>query len=178
MKIGSTTRRTLRISALAGLAVLLAGFAVPERLVVPVAGASDRDWNHGTFWYAPWGRSGVHKGIDIFADTGTPAVAASSGFVVFRGRLGLGGNIAVVLGPKWRFHYYAHMERTDVRIGTWVWRGEPLGTVGTTGNAAGKPPHLHYSIVTPVPYPWRARGGPQGWLRVFFLNPHQKLLGG
>ena len=83
-----------------------------------------------------------------------------------------------MLGPKWRFHYYAHMKRTEVRIGTWVWGGEALGAVGTTGNAAGKPPHLHYSIFTAVPYPWRARRGPQGWLRVFFLNPHEKLLAG
>ena len=90
MKIGSTTRRTLRIIALVGLAVLLAGFAVPERLAVPVAGASDTDWNHDTFWYAPWGRSGVHKGIDIFARYETPVVAASFGLVVFRGRFGLG----------------------------------------------------------------------------------------
>ncbi|MDH3597151.1 MAG: M23 family metallopeptidase [Rhodospirillales bacterium] len=178
MKNGSTTRRTLRISALAGLAVLLAGFAVPERLVVPVAGANGTDWNHGTFWYAPWGRSGVHKGIDIFADAGTPAVAASSGVVVFQGTLGRGGTVVVVLGPKWRFHYYAHMERSDVRLGQWLSPGEALGAVGTTGNAAGKPPHLHYSIFTAIPYPWQARSGTQGWLRVFFLNPHEKLLDG
>ena len=170
-----TTRRTLWVVVLTSFAILLAGFALPERLVVPVAGASNADWNHDTFWHAPWGRSGVHKGIDIFASHQTPVVAASSGLVVFRGSFGLGGNIAVVLGPKWRFHYYAHMERVDVRFGNWVWRGEGLGAVGTTGNAAGKPAHLHYSIFTPVPYPWRARGGAQGWLRMFFLNPHEQL---
>jgi len=176
MSTGSTTGKAFRTIALAGLAVLAAGFALPERLVVPVAGASAMDWNHDTFWYAPWGRSGVHKGIDIFARHGTPVVAASSGLVVFRGRIALGGNVAVVLGPKWRFHYYAHMERADARMGAWVRRGERLGAVGTTGNAAGKPPHLHYSMFTPIPYPWRARGGPQGWQRMFFLNPHERLL--
>jgi murein DD-endopeptidase MepM/ murein hydrolase activator NlpD len=85
MKIGHSPRCTLLIIALAGLAALLAGFAVPERLVVPAAGASDRDWNHDAFWHAPWGRSGVHKAIDIFADAGTPAVAASAGIVVLQG---------------------------------------------------------------------------------------------
>jgi len=31
-----------------------------------VLGATPKDWNHATFWYEPWGKSGVHKGIDIF----------------------------------------------------------------------------------------------------------------
>jgi murein DD-endopeptidase MepM/ murein hydrolase activator NlpD len=154
-------RKTLKIVVLAGLAVLLAGFVLPERLVIPVADAGAADWNHDTFWYAPWGISGTHKGIDIFADSGTPAVAASSGIVVFQGTLGRGGSVVVVLGPKWRFHYYAHMERSDARLGQWISRGAPLGTVGTTGNAAGKPPHLHYSIFTAVPYPWQARNWPR-----------------
>ena len=170
-----THKRLLRGLILAGLAILLAGLFVPERLAIPVAGASRADWNHKTFWFEPWGASGVHKGIDIFARAGTPVVAASRGLVVFDGGFGRGGRAVIVLGPKWRLHYYAHLSRSDAAVGAWLSRGEPLGAVGTSGNAAGKPAHLHYSIVTLLPYPWRLRPVTQGWLLPFFLDPHEQL---
>jgi len=50
-----------------------------------------------------------------------------------------------------------------------------IGTVGSTGNAAGKPPHLHYSIQTLIPYPWRIDKSVQGWRKMFYLNPLQYL---
>ena len=134
------------------------------------------DWNHDTFWYGPWGQSGVHKGIDIFAAEGTAVLAAAPGPVLFRGTLGRGGTVVISLGPKWRFHYYAHLSRADVGPGDWLARGATLGAVGTTGNAAGKPPHLHYTIGTLVPYPWRADASPLGALKMFFLDPSAKLL--
>jgi murein DD-endopeptidase MepM/ murein hydrolase activator NlpD len=46
-----------------------------------------------------------------------------------------------------------------------------VGTVGDSGNARGKPPHLHYAIVTLLPYPWRITGQTQGWKKAFFLDP-------
>ena len=41
--------------------VILSGFLVPEPRVIPVAHATSTDWNSNTFWYEPWGSSGVHK---------------------------------------------------------------------------------------------------------------------
>ena len=158
------------------IAVLAAGFLLPERLVIPVAGATPADWHHETFWYEPWGASGVHKGIDIFAPEGRPVIAATPGLVVFAGDFGRGGRSVAVLGPKWRLHYYAHLSRADVAFGALVARGERLGAVGTTGNAAGKPAHLHYSILTLLPYPWRLRWVSQGWLLPVFLDPHEMLV--
>ena len=172
------TRARTGLSILSGcvLAVLVGGLLLPERLDIPVDGADENDWNHETFWHAPWGASGVHHGIDIFADAGTPVLAATAGFVVFRGNLGRGGDVVVVLGPKWRFHYYAHLSRFDVGPGEWVGAAEPLGRVGTTGNARGGPPHLHYSVATPIPYVWLYRSGPYGWRRMFVLDPHRMLM--
>jgi len=48
---------------------------------------------------------------------------------------------------------------------------EHIGTVGATGNAKGKSPHLHYSMTTIVPYPWRIDFAKQGWKKMFYLNP-------
>lgn len=171
-----TMKKRLKVAALALLAVAAAGFLAPGKLEIPVRGATPADWNHDSFWHHPWGVSGTHKGIDIFAAEGAAVTSAGPGVVVFRGQLGYGGRVVIALGPKWRFHYYAHLSRIDAGLGDWLWRGETLGAVGTTGNAAGKPAHLHYSIFTPIPYPWRYRRGPQGFLRPFFLNPHDKLL--
>jgi len=138
---------------------------------MPVQGATRADWNPRSFWYYPWGASGVHKGIDVFAQESRPVLAATSGVVIGSGFHGAGGNMIAVLGPRWRIHYYAHLSRLDVAAGAWVWRGEAIGAVGSTGNAAGKPPHLHYAVITAVPYPWRITAEPQGWLKMFFLDP-------
>ena len=157
------------------LLVILVGFLIPERLIVPVDGASVSDWNKDTFWFEPWGASGVHKGIDIFAAQGKDVLAATGGIVVYSGSNDLGGNIVLTLGPKWRFHYYAHMESSTKSFGNFVSRGEPIGSVGSTGNAAGKQPHLHYVILTAIPYPWRADTKSQGWKKMFYLDPNAKL---
>jgi len=161
--------------SLALLMIASVGFLIPERLLIPVAGASFADWNENTFWYEPWGASGVHKGIDIFAQKGTDVVAATGGLVVFRGENRLGGNVLLVLGPKWRLHYYAHMESSRASFGSVVSRGETIGLVGSTGNAAGKQSHLHYVILTAIPYPWRIDGSTQGWKKMFYLDPNVKL---
>jgi len=156
--------------------VVFAGFMLPERLVIPVQGASDQDWNHGTFWYEPWGRSGVHKGIDIFSPDETPVISSTYGVVIFKGKIRLGGNVIAVLGPKWRIHYYAHLRGFNVNVGSIVNTSEMIGSVGDSGNAKGKPPHLHYSIITPIPYLWRWDTSTQGWKKIFILNPSEKLL--
>lgn len=171
----ATWKRRARRTAIGVAVVLAIGLLLPARPIIPVAGASAADWNHETFWFDPWGKSGVHKGIDIFATEGTPVRASTAGVVVYDGSLSRGGNVLVVLGPKWRLHYYAHMASSSVSAGTVVARGRELGTVGATGNAAGKPPHLHYSIVTMVPYPWRATGERQGWKKMLYLDPDRAL---
>jgi len=153
------------------LAVLGLGLLVPERTVIPVDGATPRDWNPKSFWYEPWGPSGVHKGIDIFAPKGRPVVAATPGVVVYRGEWGLGGNVVAVLGPKWRLHYYAHLADGGEAPSWFVGAGSPVGAVGTSGNAAGKPPHLHYTVFSLIPIPWRYSSETQGWRKMFYLDP-------
>lgn len=57
--------------------------------------------------------------------------------------------------------------------GRFVAKDEVIGTVGTTGNAAGKPPHLHYSIITRIPYPWLYQPERFRIDRMIYLNPHE-----
>ncbi len=157
-------------------AILLAIFIavpllVPENAMIPVVGARRSDWNQDSFWYSPWGASGVHKGIDIFAPAAQAVIAPVSGFVIYRGEMGIGGNVVLLMGPKWRIHYFAHLKRSNVRAFGFYKKGTELGEVGTTGNAFGKPPHLHYSVVSIVPLPWRVTKQAQGWKRMFFLDP-------
>lgn len=157
------------------LGLIIIGFLLPGKTMIPVNGATTNDWNHQTFWHHPWGRSGVHKGIDIFGRKGKPIVAATSGWVIAAENLRQGGKTISILGPKWRVHYYAHLESRQVKAFQWVQQGQVIGSLGDSGNAKGKAPHLHYTIATLFPYPWRVNRKPQGWKRMFFLNPDKFL---
>ncbi|MEO4046349.1 M23 family metallopeptidase [Pseudomonas sp. CAU 1711] len=157
------------------LAFILAWLLAPEWLRIPVHNGSARDWNTKSFWFEPWGRSGTHKGIDIFARRGTPVTAPTHGLVLFRGELAAGGKVILMLGPKWRLHYFAHLNDYHALPGQPVLPGSLLGSVGDSGNARGKPPHLHYSIVTLLPYPWRWDDSTQGWKKIFYLDPSELL---
>jgi hypothetical protein len=140
---------------------------------VPVAGvapASLRD-NYGA------ARSGGrrHEGIDLFAPKRTHVVSATAGTVARLANGGLGGITVSVIDPSgWR-HYYAHLDAWGpIREGQRVAPGTLLGYVGTTGNAATTPPHLHYGIYTDRgtinPYPL-LRGGPGAPGTVIASNP-------
>jgi murein DD-endopeptidase MepM/ murein hydrolase activator NlpD len=113
----------------------------------------------------------VHKGIDIFAPKGSRVISSSYGLVIFTGNIKLGGNVVAVLGPKWHIHYYAHLNSINAKTLDFAGKGDIIGSVGDSGNAAGKPPHLHYSILSLLPYPWRFSLQTQGWKRMFFMNP-------
>lgn len=126
-------------------AIQLAGMPAPVSTIVPVAGVSPRalaDTWHGA-------RSGgrKHEGIDIFARRGTPVRSATEGIVTQVGNNKLGGKVVWVMGPGRQYHYYAHLDAFGaVAEGMRIAPGHVLGFVGTTGNAAGTPPHLHYGI--------------------------------
>jgi murein DD-endopeptidase MepM/ murein hydrolase activator NlpD len=153
------------------LLILFVGFVLPQRFSMPVEGANHKSYHPKSFWFYPWGKSGTHKGVDIFAKEGTLVKASTSGFVIYAGNVALGGNVVLVLGAKWRIHYYAHLKEIKTSGFSWVSRNEKIGSVGTTGNAQGKSPHLHYSITTLIPYIWRVDGSKQGWKKMFYLNP-------
>jgi len=164
-------KRLAKRFAFVAVCIFLLGFIVPQNLQMPVEGASSSSYNPASFWYYPWGSSGTHKGVDIFARKGTNLSSASSGLVLHTGTSGKGGNYVLILGPKWRLHYYAHLNSIETSRGALVSNNMKIGTVGDSGNAKGKAAHLHYTIKTLIPYPWRIDNGPQGWRKMFYLNP-------
>ena len=150
---------------------ILIGYLIPQNLKMPVVGADSNSYNHETFWYEDWGTSIVHKGIDVFAKKGTSIHSATWGIVLFATEYGKGGKFVVTLGPKWRLHYYAHLDEIKTKPFSFVTQDTEIGTVGKTGNAATTPAHLHYGIATLIPYPWRIDNAPLGWQKMFYLNP-------
>lgn len=151
--------------------VLFLGFIIPQNFVIPVENATSENWDIESFWYWPWGESITHKGIDIFSPQGTPVFTSTAGIVLLTKTTGNGGNVIYILGPKWRVHYYAHLQEISTKSFHFVNSGEIIGRVGNTGNAANRPPHLHYSIETYIPYLWRWDDDIQGWQKMFYLNP-------
>ena len=138
----------------------LALMAPPDSLPVPVAGVAPG--RLADTWGAARSGGRSHEGIDIFADRGTAVLSATEGVVSRVGTNSLGGNVVWVTGPGREAHYYAHLEdyAPGIAAGDLVVPGDTLGFVGTSGNAAGTPPHLHYGI-------YRASGA---------VNPYPRLV--
>lgn len=115
-----------------------------KKLAMPVQDASTKQV--GNTWHAPRDGGRLHEGQDIFAQRGTPVLSATEGYVVNIGENSLGGQTVSVIGASGRVYYYAHLETYAPHLaeGDYVTTQTLLGYVGTTGNAAGTPPHLHF----------------------------------
>lgn len=146
---------------MAWYAARLTAMPAPQSVSMPVDGVRPTALRDN--WHAPRdGGARRHEGLDIFAPRGRAVRAATEGIVLNVGNNRLGGQVVWVLGPGGQRHYYAHLDRfSDVRRGQRVASGNVLGYVGTTGNARGTPPHLHYGIYTNAgainPYPLLVR---------------------
>lgn len=100
-----------------------------------------------------WEPVGVHEGIDITAEAGTPILSMTPGVVENVGWLFYSGLRIGVRGTDGRYYLYAHLSSvaSGVRPGTRVQAGDPLGRMGNTGYGPDGhrdefPPHLHFGI--------------------------------
>ncbi|MDD5174314.1 MAG: M23 family metallopeptidase [Candidatus Omnitrophota bacterium] len=104
---------------------------------------------HGNGEFGARRRNGrSHSGIDIMAPVGTPVYAAKSG-IAFRGNVPTGyGKYIMIYHPDGYQTYYGHLSDWVVPSTKHIRRGELIGYVGKTGNAAPKSmqPHLHFEI--------------------------------
>jgi murein DD-endopeptidase MepM/ murein hydrolase activator NlpD len=119
------------------------------KLAVPVGGV--RAGQSKDSWHAPRSDGRLHEGQDIFAGRGAAVHSATEGYVVRVGESLLGGKTVFVPGAGGRSYFYAHLDSygAGVAAGDYVTPETVPGYVGTTGNAAGTPPHLHFGVYTP-----------------------------
>jgi len=127
------------------LSLIVIGYILPARLVIPLKGAKTTDWNHQTFWYEPWGKSGVHKGIDIAAVNGQAIFATGDGIITFAGPKGSMGKMIVIDHGHGMATRYGHLKTLSMKQGDNLKRGEVIGFIGTSGRTTG--PHLHYEVL-------------------------------
>jgi murein DD-endopeptidase MepM/ murein hydrolase activator NlpD len=92
------------------------------------------------------GRSGhTHMGQDVMAACGSPLVAVSHAKVKFVSFQKLAGNYVVLRYKKLHQDYfYAHLATASVTKGQIVEAGQPIATVGETGDATTC--HLHFEL--------------------------------
>lgn len=97
-----------------------------------------------------WGfpRSGgrTHEGVDMFAPYGTPLYAAADGVIYRVYNNALGGLAINLIDTDGNMYYYAHLSSASVKSGQKIGVGQVIGAVGTSGNAAGTPPHVHWQF--------------------------------
>lgn len=121
----------------------------PTGLAIPVIGTKAEELID-TYTQARAGGSRLHDAIDIMAPAGTPVVAAAPGVVEkLYFSEGGGGITAYVRSTDGRWnYYYAHLQAyaPGLREGKRLKQGDPIGTVGSTGNASAAGPHLHFAI--------------------------------
>ncbi len=91
------------------------------------------------------GRDAFHKGVDFAGAPGSSVTAVAAGVVTWAGeRSGFGRLIEINHGDGFVTRY-AHNERTLVRVGETVKRGEPIALMGSTGRSTG--PHVHFEVL-------------------------------
>ena len=95
---------------------------------------------HITTQYSRW-----HPGIDLPQPKGTPIHPIASGMVtaVENSRWGYGKSIIVIHSAGYASRY-AHLSKTEVKVGDHVTSETTLGGVGNTGRSTGN--HLHLEI--------------------------------
>jgi murein DD-endopeptidase MepM/ murein hydrolase activator NlpD len=121
-------------------------FWSPIYAIFPVEGKGNRAIQ--SVWGDPRdGGKRKHEGIDIFAKKGTPLLAVCDGEIDRVKNGGLGGkSVWLYDAENGQSIYYAHCDEQLVTEGQRVKAGEPIATVGNTGNARTTPPHVHLGI--------------------------------
>jgi Peptidase family M23 len=147
-----------RLAACAVAAALVAP-ATARGWAWPVQGPVLRGFSFGSDPYA----GGLHRGIDIGAETGAPVVAPSSGTVTFAGTVPTGGKTLAIATPDGYSATLLHLGSLSVVRNAAVSEGDVVGTVGPSGMAELDVPYVYLGI--------RRSAEPQGYLDPLLFLP-------
>ncbi len=137
-------------------------------LPVPVEGIR-REQLHDTYNQSR-SEGRTHHAIDIHAPRGTPVIAVVDGTIRKLHNGARGGRAIYLMDDDGTTrYYYAHLDgyAEGLHEGQRVERGEVIGYVGDTGNAAPGDYHLHFSVAI--------LDSPSRWWEGENLNPYELL---
>lgn len=121
-----------------------------RELAMPLAGVS-KSALHDTYSEMRGGGTRPHEALDILAPRGTPVLSAAPGRVLKLFDSKAGGLMVYAADSTERFILmYGHLDayQPGLAEGQPLRRGQPIGIVGTTGNASPTVPHLHFAIAS------------------------------
>jgi len=92
--------------------------------------------------------AGYHHGDDILGELGQPLVAVADGTVFSVGWSRVGGNRLWLRDHAGDEFYYAHLSAFSklAARGAHVRAGQVIGFMGDTGDAEGRPTHVHFEV--------------------------------
>jgi peptidoglycan LD-endopeptidase LytH len=141
----------------------------PGSLLMPVAGIDPARLQDT--YRQPRGDA-AHGAVDIMAPRGTPVVAVADGRIAKLFLSKPGGLTVYQFDASERLvYYYAHLDRyaPGLAEGQRLRRGDPIGTVGSTGNASADAPHLHFAV--------HVLGPARAWWQGTPVNPFPLIAG-
>lgn len=109
-------------------------------------------------WYAKFGLKG-HNGIDYALPKGTKLFSCIFGTVTEINNDTRGYGLYIKIENAQCGVLYAHLSKTNVKVGDFVEPGRLLGYSGNTGNSTG--PHLHFGV---FPKPRDRQNGYVGYI--------------
>lgn len=168
--VGTAAAASVTSPAAAAVEVAQLPPSAVSGLLIPVVGISSGALTD-TFTQAR-GEGRVHDAIDIMAPRGTPVVAANDGHVVKLFTSKPGGLTVYEFDPADKvIYYYAHLDgyASGLAEGQILHRGDPIGFVGSTGNASADAPHLHFEI--------QILGPEKQWWHATSINPYGRFDG-
>lgn len=139
--------RSAPATVVEAVAVPLGDPLLEHRLLIPVQGVTRAQLRDN--FHERRGKR-FHGALDIMAKRGTPVIAAGDGRIAKVYRHGLGGLCVYQYDAAGQYvYYYAHLDRfaEGLTEGLRVRRGDPIGYVGSTGNASPTAPHLHFALI-------------------------------
>ncbi len=118
-----------------------------EDLPVPVLFGVQANDIYDSFGDARGGGSRAHEGLDMLAPAGTPVVSPTDAEVERIGRWSGAGEFVITEAGGEEFRYFHLEDQADhLNRGADIEAGEPIGFVGSSGNATEDAPHLHLEI--------------------------------